>query len=59
MKELDSINNKSREKNEARVYINDVNEALLEYYRAFAKQIKGTGGTGLFSSTLNKWQLRN
>ena len=27
-------------KNEARAYINNVDEAMLEYYRAFAKQIK-------------------
>ena len=27
-------------KNEARVYINNVDEAMLEYYRVFAKQIK-------------------
>ena len=27
-------------KNEARAYINNVDEALLEYYRVFAKKIK-------------------
>ena len=27
-------------KNEARAYINNVDEAMLEYYREFAKQIK-------------------
>ena len=27
-------------KNEARVYINNVDKAMLEYYRVFAKQIK-------------------
>ena len=27
-------------KNEARAYINNVDEAMLEYYRVFAKQIK-------------------
>ena len=27
-------------KNEARTYINNVDEAMLEYYRVFAKQIK-------------------
>ena len=27
-------------KNKARVYINNVDEAILEYYRVFAKQIK-------------------
>ena len=28
------------EKNEARTYINNVDEAMLEYYRVFAKRIK-------------------
>ena len=32
-------NKRLREKNEARAYINNVNEAMLEYYRVFAKQI--------------------
>ena len=27
-------------KNEARAYINNVDETMLEYYRVFAKQIK-------------------
>ena len=27
-------------KNEARAYINNVDEAMLEYYRVFAKEIK-------------------
>ena len=27
-------------KNEARAYINNVDEAMLEYYQVFAKQIK-------------------
>ena len=27
-------------KNEARAYVNNVDEAMLEYYRVFAKQIK-------------------
>ena len=40
MKRLDFINKILREKNEARAYINNVDEAMLEYYRAFAKQIK-------------------
>ena len=40
MKRLDFINKKLREKNEARAYINNVDEAMLEYYRVFAKQIK-------------------
>ena len=38
MKRLDFVNMKRlREKNEARVYINNVDEAMLEYYRVFAK----------------------
>ena len=40
MKGLDFINKRPREKNEARVDINNVDEAVLEYYRVFAKQIK-------------------
>ena len=40
MKRLDFINKRLREKNEARVYINNIDEAILEYYRVFAKQIK-------------------
>ena len=40
MKRLDFINKRIREKNEARVYINNVDGAMLEYYRVFAKQIK-------------------
>ena len=40
MKGLDFINKRPREKNEGRVDINNVDEAVLEYYRVFAKQIK-------------------
>ena len=40
MKRLDFINKRLREKNEARAYINNVDEAMLDYYQAFAKQIK-------------------
>ena len=40
MKRLDFINKRMLEKNEARAYINNVDEAMLEYYRVFAKQIK-------------------
>ena len=40
MKRLDFINRRLREKNEAKAYINNVDEAMLEYYRVFAKQIK-------------------
>ena len=32
MKRLDFINKKLREKNEAKAYINNVDEAMLEYY---------------------------
>ena len=39
MKLLDFINKRLREKNEARVYIDNANEAMLEYYRAFGKQV--------------------
>ena len=40
MKRLDFINKRLREKNEARAYINNVDEAMVEYYRLFAKQIR-------------------
>ena len=40
MKQLDFINKRLCEKNEARTYINNVDEAMLEYYQVFAKQIK-------------------
>ena len=39
MKRLDFINKRLCEKIEARVYINNVDEAMLKYYRVFAKQI--------------------
>ena len=38
-KRLDFINKRLREKNEARTYINNVDEAMIEYYRVFAKQV--------------------
>ena len=40
MKGLDFIHKRPPEKNEARVDINNVDQAMLEYYRVFAKQIK-------------------
>ena len=40
MKRLDFINKRLREKNEAKAYINNVDKAILEYYRVFAKQVK-------------------
>ena len=40
MKGLDFINKRLLEKNEARAYINNVDETMLEYYRVFGKQIK-------------------
>ena len=40
MKRLDFMNKRLREKNEARTHINNVDKAMLEYYRVFAKQIK-------------------
>ena len=36
LKRLDFINRRLREKNKARAYINNVDEAMLEYYRVFA-----------------------
>ena len=40
MKRLDFINKRLREKNEAITYINNADEAIVEYYGVFAKQIK-------------------
>ena len=40
MKRLDFINRRLRERDEARAYINNVDDAMLEYYRVFAKQVK-------------------
>ena len=40
MKRLDFINKRLREKNEAKTNINNLDEAMLKYYRVFAKNIK-------------------
>ena len=40
MERLDFINKRLREKNEARAYVNNADEAMLEYYQVFAKKIK-------------------
>ena len=40
MKRLDFINKRLREQNKARVYINDTDEAMLEYYQVFGIKIK-------------------
>ena len=40
MKRLDFVNKRLREKNEARTYINNVDEVMLEYYRIVRKEIK-------------------
>ena len=37
MKRLDLINKRLRERNEARTYIKNVDEAMFEYYRIFEK----------------------
>ena len=39
-KRLDFINERLPEQNKARAYINNADEAMVEYYRVFAKQIK-------------------
>ena len=39
MKLFDFMNKRLREKNKARMYINNVDEAMLEYYLVFAKRI--------------------
>ena len=38
MKHLERINKRLRERNEARSYIKNADEAMLEYYRVFAKK---------------------
>ena len=40
MKRLDLINKRLPEQNKARAYINGTDEAMLEYYRIFAKKKK-------------------
>ena len=40
MERLDFFSKRIREKNEARAYINNVDDAILEYYRVLAKKIK-------------------
>ena len=40
MKRLDLVNKRLRETNEARAYIKNFDEAMLEYYRVFAKKVK-------------------
>ena len=40
MKRLDFINKRLHEKNDARAYINNADEEMLEYYWVFAKKIK-------------------
>ena len=40
MKRFEFINKRLREENEAKAYINNVDETMLEYHRVFAKRIK-------------------
>ena len=40
MKRLDLINKRLCERNQPRAYIENVDEAMLQYYRVFAKEIK-------------------
>ena len=40
MKRFKFINKRLREENEAKAYINNVDETMLEYHRVFAKRIK-------------------
>ena len=40
MKRLDFSNRRLREKNGAKVYVNNLDEVMLEYYQVFANQIK-------------------
>ena len=38
IKRLDVVNKRLREKNEARAYINNVDQAMLEYYGVFTRK---------------------
>ena len=40
MKRFEFINKRLREENEAKAYINNVDETMLEYHRVFAKRIQ-------------------
>ena len=40
MKRLDLISKRLRERNQARAYIKNVDEAMLKYYPVFAKKIQ-------------------
>ena len=40
MERLDFINKRLREQNKATAYINDTDEAMLEYHRIFTKKLK-------------------
>ena len=40
MKRLDFSNRRLREKNGPKVYVNNLDEVMLEYYQVFANQIK-------------------
>ena len=40
IKQLDFVNKRLREQNKARAYINNTDDAMLEYYRVFAKELK-------------------
>ena len=40
MKRFEFINKRLREENEAKAYINNIDETMLEYHRVFAKRIK-------------------
>ena len=40
MERLDFLNKRLREQNKARAYINNTDEAMVEYYRIFAKKLK-------------------
>ena len=40
MERLDFINKRLPEKNESRAYINNVDDAILKYYRVFEKKLK-------------------
>ena len=56
MKRLDFINKRLREKNEARAYINIVDQAMLEYYGVFTRKIKPVPSESQFEWVWNYLQ---
>ena len=59
IKRLDFINKRLRGENEVRTYINNVDEAMPEYYQVFAKQIRTLPPRPQFSDFYHLSQAAN